>query len=926
MKDTKKLLLLDTFNLIFRAYYGARNLDNGALMSLTRTIKSLMKKFNPDYIVATLDDKAPNFRHELLPSYKGHRPEVPEDLIDQIKKMPSLFDALNMAYVRQPGAEADDLIASYAKKAAAEGVHVIIVSSDKDLQQLIDDEHGIKIWNPGKSIEIDETKFQEIWGFDTTRMHDFLSISGDSADGIAGVKGIGEKGAKELIKLFANLEDIFAAVEIERPFSDKDKKKRAIFPPRTLKKLEAENAYEDAMLAQKLVALQMDLDLTYSFEDLAEKQPSMIRAVPLLREWGIRRLVEDIEKEFAAPIAQAVIDDGQVSFFDVQPETKIDTRRPVPKTYHLITNTDEWNHIKTQFSDLKFPLAIDTETTGLNPHEAQLVGISLSWGPEQACYIPIAHKEGDNAPWDDVLAWFKDLIKDGLLFVAHNAKYDLHILRHAGLNLPCAGDSLILSQMIHPLLPSHSLDNLARHFLGHQCVAFSEVVAKGQTFADVPLDMALHYAAEDADICLQLYQIFIQQIQGKLKDLYQKTELPLIAVLQDMEFQGILLDTNILLQMSDQWGQTLDKLELEIRNMAQSPDLNINSPKQLGIILFEKLGYPVIKRTGKTKSYSTSEAVLSELADKGYPLASLLMEYRQLSKLRSTYAEALPKLIIEKTGRIHTHYNQTGVATGRLSSDHPNLQNIPIKTENGRLIRKAFVPAEGKALVIADYSQIELRLLAHFSEDPLLIKAFNDGQDIHRSTAAALFEVNLEQVSTDQRRQAKAVNFGLIYGMGPQRLSREWNMSMSDAKDFIAKYFAAMPKVKDYFEDLIDETRRRGGVGTLGGRFRPLPDILSGNTNLRLAAERMAQNTPLQGSAADLIKMAMINLHSVLEQLPYYAKMLLQVHDELVLEVDEAHVEEVKNILTKQMEEVMTLKIPLVVDAAIGHNWLDAKA
>ncbi len=913
-----RLHLVDGSGLIFRAHFAflrrplttARGTPVGAVFGFLTTLLALIREEEATHLAVAFDTEKPTFRHERYPEYKAHRPPVPPELIEQFPLVHRLVDALGVAHLEQDGVEADDLIGSLARSAEAEGWEVVIVSADKDFAQLI--APRIRMYVPARGREaarwVDTEAVEEKWGVKPEQFIDFLALTGDASDNIPGVTGVGPKTAASLLQAHGSLDAILGDLD-------------AIASAAVRKKLERDR--ERALLSRELVTIRTDLlpfdPSTYPVPDPSARDE--FRA--FLEEMEFRRLVE---RWFPDPSAGA----RQGSLLD-SPPGEVDAAVAVAdswdSSYQRVNDADQLARIVRRFPGGETPLAIDTETTGLDPLECGLVGLSFAWTPGEAWYVPIAHEEGGNLARGEVEHLLGPLLADGALVKAgQNLKFDAHVLRRHGLALGGPLRDTMVASYVRDPGARHGLDPLAREFLDHEMVPIERLIGTGKdqlSMAEVPAEKVTPYACEDVDAVVRLLPLLRRQLETiRAWRLFTEVEMPLLPVLVAMEASGITLDRKILDGMAGTLAGEMERQEAEIHRLAEE-DFNVNSPKQLQRILFEKLKLKPRRRT-KT-GFSTGQEVLEELATE-HPLPARILEYRQVAKLRSTYVEALPRLVRGETDRIHATFHQTVAATGRLSSSNPNLQNIPIRAPQGREIRRAFKAARGMRLVSADYSQIELRILAHLSEDPNLVEAFRQGADIHRATAARVFGVEEEAVDAEMRGRAKVVNFGVLYGMGPQRLAREQGIAVAEASAFIAEYFDKLPGVKAFIDRAIEEARSRGYAETLLGRRRYLPDLQSTRHQARSAAERMAVNTPVQGSAADLIKVAMVRVQALLESAFPAAHLLIQVHDELILEVPEAQTKALEQALEREMTSVLELRVPLRVETGAGKDWYEAHA
>lgn len=891
MPNDPVLYLIDGTAYIHRGYHAVRNLSNSrglptnAIFSFTRMLIKLIREKSPEYAVVCFDAKGPTFRHEIFEDYKANRPAMAEDMAVQIPYIKKIVRGFKLHMLEQQGYEADDLIGSLAVRAEKEGFHVVIVSGDKDFAQLVTDR--ITIWDPMKEITIDKEAVLKKFGVEPSRVVDVMALAGDTSDNIRGVPGIGEKTAIQLIKEFGSLEGLYEQVEkIKKP-----KQKENLISCR-----------QDAYLAKQLVTIDTNVPLKWDIELFRVTEPDNNILSELFGELEFTAL----QKEFPQ-------------------KSDLSQKRYVP-----VFSTQELDSLAERLSEVH-AFAFDTETTSKDPMRAGLVGISISVSPDEAFYIPVGHMY-DEAPAqlniNMVISRLQPVFEDRKTRkIGQNVKYDWMVLSRYGLRIlgPVA-DTMVAAYLLNPTRRSYGLDRLALDYLGHRMISYEEVAGSGKNarcFSAVPVEEAVPYSCEDADITLCVYELLEKELKDAgLWELFETIEMPLVPVLMNMEKRGVAVDTDALEALSKHFEAQLAVLEENIYALA-GEKFNINSPQQLGAILFDKLGLPTQKKTKKKTGYSTDADVLTTLAAH-HELPVLLLRHRTLSKLKSTYADALPGLINPETGRIHTSYNQTATATGRLSSTDPNLQNIPVRTEEGRQIRKAFIPRPGWVFVSADYSQVELRILAHYSRDPILMEAFRNDEDIHTRTAEEVFQIFPEMITDDLRRQAKAINFGIVYGISPFGLARDLGISQKMAKNYIDSYLARYKGVKEFMERAVEEARETGQTRTMFGRIRHLPDIHSPNRTLRGIAERAAINTPIQGTAADIIKLAMIKTESELNKKGYESCMILSVHDEIVLECPPQEKEDVKNLIKDIMENICELEVKLKVNVAEGENWAEA--
>jgi DNA polymerase-1 len=883
----KTIYLIDGSSYIYRAYHAVRHLSTSqglptnATFGFTNMVLKLLAEQNPEYMAMAFDAKGPTFRHEMYDAYKANRPPMPEDLVVQIPYIKQVVAGMNIPSLELPGYEADDIIGTLVRRVEGKGFRVVMVTGDKDFKQLIS--RSVSMWDPMRERTIDYASLKEDSGLEPSQWVDVMALAGDTSDNIPGVPGIGEKTAIQLIKAFGTMERLFQG--LDKVTQTKLREKLTRF-------------HDQAILSRRLVAINTEVPLSVEASSFKVPAPDSQKLAELFKILEFRKL----QQRF--PIQ------GGLS----------------KKDYRAIVDDETLKSLIHELDKAKC-FALDLETTAKDPMKASIVGISFAHRPNQAVYIPLRHSSGTQLEPDKTLARLKPLLEDpGLTKVGQNIKYDWIVLRRSGIELKgVIFDTMVASYLLNPTLRAHNLEMIAAEYLNHRMITYKEVTGSGKHqigFDQVPIQDAVPYACEDADITLMACEVLGPKLQeAGLERLFQEVEMPLIPVLLDMEMSGICVDRARLQSISKDFDRQLHQIQERIYANA-GEEFNIQSHQQLGWILFEKLNLPLQKKTKKKTGYSTDVEVLTTLSVE-HELPALVLQYRSLAKLKSTYADALVDLIHPETHRIHTSYNQTITATGRLSSSDPNLQNIPVRTEEGRMVRAAFVPNKGWTMLSADYSQIELRLLAHYSQDPILVKAFQQDQDIHTRTAAEVFQLFPSMITPEMRRQAKVINFGIIYGMGSFRLARELGISHKMARTYIEHYFATYAGVKQFIDETIEKARKVGKVTTLLGRHRWLPDILSKNRTAREFAERTAVNTPLQGTAADLIKLAMIQIHQALRQKRLRAKMLLQVHDELVFEVPPEEAERVQGLVRSIMEGVYELKVPLKVDVKMGSNWAE---
>lgn len=912
MTDT--LLLIDGSNFLFRAFHALPPLKSpdgrptGAIRGVMNMFRRLMKEFDPRYVAVIFDASGPNFRNELYADYKAHRPPMPDDLRAQIEPLFEIIDYLGYPRFSISGVEADDVIATFALEGKKRGLNTIIASSDKDLAQIVDD-GAIRMYDGMKDEMLDREGVFAKYGVYPELIRDYLSLMGDSADNVPGIPGVGPKTAVKWLNEWGSID---AIIENADQFKGKVGERLR------------ENI-EQLKLSRVLTTLKCDAPLPSSLEDLTPRAEDTDKLRQIYQEFGFRQLLIELDGDGASTFEPPV---ERTSSESVEVSGWIQADAPKELNYQRITTEEELlNYLK--LVENAALLAIDTETDGLDFMQANLVGISLSALSGEAVYIPFKHEGLEKAlTIEQAITLLKPLLEAKFpKKVGQNIKFDWHILKRHGLELKgISDDTLIASYLLDPTGRRHNMDALAAHFLNLETTPFEKIAGKGakqKRFDEIEIEIAEHYAAEDADITGRLARAIVPQLAQypELKRLYEEVEIPLTTLLAKMEHRGILVDATHLENLHQEFSEHLAELEAQAFEIA-GESFNLNSPKQVGEILFEKLQLPIIKTTPKGQP-STNEAVLSELA-LDYPLPKLILEYREFAKLASTYTVALIDQINPESGRIHTSFNQALTSTGRLSSSEPNLQNIPIRTKEGRRIRQAFIAPEGAVLLSADYSQVELRLMAHFSEDETLLKAFADGLDIHAATASEVFMTPLEKVTSAERSAAKAINFGLIYGMGAFGLAKQIGVSRQTAQEYISLYFNRYPSVLSYMERAKEQARERGYAETLFGRRLYLPEIRSSNGMRRAGAERVAINAPLQGTAADIIKMAMLRVEEALRAEGLKSALLLQVHDELILEVPNDEVEQVKALLERAMTNIAPLKTDLLIEIGEGKNWDDA--
>jgi DNA polymerase-1 len=913
LNQPRHVYLIDGSGYIFRAFHGlpAMSRPDGtpvnAVYGFCTMLMKLVTDVGADHLAVIFDAGRRNFRNDIYPEYKAHRPPAPEELMPQFPLIRDAVKAFNVVSMEMEGYEADDLIATYARLAREQGAEVTIVSSDKDLMQLVGD--GVAMLDPMKNKVIGAKEVLEKFGVEPAKVVDVQALAGDSSDNVPGVPGIGVKTAAELISAYGDLDQLLArASEIKQP-----------------KRRETLIAHAGAaLMSRQLVRLKNDVPVTLGIDAMARLAPDPASLRDFFAAQGFRSLMSRIE---AAPLALQ--------------ESAVPTPTPAqasPQAYELIQDEERLAAWIAKAEEAGI-VAVDTETTSLDPLRAKLVGVSLAVSPGEACYIPLGHvgsgAQGDllaqpspapkQIPLERAIGLLKPLLADAsVLKVGQNIKYDMHVLGRLGLAVHPVDDTMLLSYVLDGTKHGHGMDELALLHLNHATIKFSEVAGKGKeqiTFDRVPLDKALAYAAEDADVTLKLHRVLKPRLQAEqMVTVYETLERPLIQVLADMERAGIKVDSRHLLSLSEDFAKRMALIEAECHRLA-GHEFNLGSPKQVGEILFAEMGLKGGRKSAKTGAWSTGADVLEELAAQGQDLPAKLLDWRQLSKLKGTYTDALAAQINPETGRVHTSFSQTVTSTGRLSSSDPNLQNIPIRTEEGRKIRAAFIAEPGHVLLSADYSQIELRLVAHVADIPGLKQAFAQGIDIHAATASQVFGVPVEGMDPSIRRQAKAINFGIIYGISAFGLAQQLGVPVGEASRFIEAYFARFPEIKTYMETTKQKAREQGYVETLFGRRCWMPGLDSKNPAERGFVERAAINAPIQGAAADIIKLAMIRLPAALKDKGLKARLLLQVHDELVLEVPEGEAEAASAIVKTVMEGAAQLSVPLLVECGVGLSW-----
>ncbi|WGS86293.1 DNA polymerase I [Methylomonas sp. UP202] len=912
---THKLILVDGSSFLFRAFHAVPPLTNAqgeptnAIYGVSNMLRKLINDYNTPYFAVVFDAPGKTFRHEMYEQYKAHRPPMPDDLRVQIQPLHELIRALGLPLIIEHGVEADDVLGCLAQSAARQGFQVVISTGDKDMAQLVNDQ--IILENSMTNTRMDIAGVIDKFGVKPEQIIDYLALMGDAVDNIPGVPKVGPKTAAKWLQEYGTLDNLIAhASDIKGKIGDN-----------------LRDALGQLPLSRELTTIKCDVALHYTLDDLKRKEPNIPALKKQLGHLGFSSWLKTLNGD-AAPSTTAVSDVAES--LDGNAGASSESAAALTREYQTILDQadfESWLAALTQ-ADL---FAFDTETSSLNYSDAQIVGVSFAVEAGRAAYLPLAHDYPD-APAqldrESVLAALRPLLEDpAKAKLGQNLKHDAHVLANHGIALRgIRHDTMLESYVLNSTATKHNMDDLAKHYLGVETIHFEDVCGKGSKqigFAEVAIDQATEYAAEDADITLRLHQTLSAQLQRQpgLWALYNEIEVPLIDVLTRIEANGVLIDSDMLAQQSQELADRMIGLEIQAHDLAGST-FNLGSPKQIQEILYDRQKLPVLKKTPKGQP-STDESVLQELAI-DYPLPRVILEHRGMSKLKSTYTDKLPQQINPKTGRVHTSYHQAVAATGRLSSTDPNLQNIPIRSEEGRKIRQAFIAPPGYKIVAADYSQIELRIMAHLSGDAGLLKAFADGEDVHRATAAEVFEVAPDQVTHDLRRSAKAINFGLIYGMSAFGLAQQLGLPRNQAQSYIDLYFSRYPGVKRYMDDIREQAKRLGYVETIFGRRLYLPDINARNAAQRQYAERTAINAPMQGSAADIIKRAMIACHHWIETSGADLNMIMQVHDELVFEVAESQLDASIAQIVAIMSNAAELAVPLLVEAGTGANWDEA--
>ncbi|MEA3380101.1 MAG: DNA polymerase I [Pseudomonadota bacterium] len=929
MPDSKKppFILVDGSSYLFRAFHGlppltnSKGQDTGAIYGVVNMLKSLIKQYNPTHMAVIFDAKGKTFRDDIYKEYKANRPPMPEELRSQIAPLHTIIKAMGLPVIVESGVEADDVIGTLAKHATEKGIDTLISTGDKDMAQLVNKHVTLinTMTNQLMDVEGVNTKF----GIPPELVIDFLALKGDKVDNIPGVPGVGDKSAQALLNGIGGIDEIYKNLDKIADLSFRGSKSMAA---------KMEEYEEQARLSYTLATISIDLELDYDVETLMPCQADNEQLRDLFAEYEFKRWHAEVSALLAGGDTSSATESTSAESSDSTQTSESATSGDIDKSkYETVLDEETFNTWLGKLQKAQL-IAFDTETTSLNYMDAELVGVSFCIEEGEAAYVPVAHDYPD-APTQLSREFVLDALKpilesSNIIKVGQHIKYDKNVLANYDITLNGIGfDTMLESYVLNSTAQRHDMDSLALAYLGHKTIHFEDIAGKGAkqlTFNQIALEEAGPYAAEDADITLRLHNTIWAKLKEipELKNLLIDVEVPLACVLSRMEQEGVLIDSQRLSQQSQDLAARIAELEKEVHEEAGEP-FNLGSTKQLQHILFEKMSLPIIKKTPKGAP-STSEDVLQELALE-YPLPKKIMEYRGLTKLKNTYTDKLPKMINHRTGRVHTSYHQAITATGRLSSTDPNLQNIPIRNEEGRRVRQAFVPRKGNKFVAADYSQIELRIMAHLSGDKGLLDAFAHGKDIHKATASEVFGVPLDEVTTEQRRSAKAINFGLIYGMSAFGLAKQLNIPRNEAQKYMDLYFERYPGVLEYMDSTRESAKEKGYVETVFGRRLYLPDIKASNGARRKGAERAAINAPMQGTAADIIKMAMIKVDDwISKNAADDVTMMMQVHDELVFEIKEDKVDSYVKTINTLMESAATLNVPLVVEAGVGENWDEA--
>lgn len=927
-QSTSPLVLVDGSSYLFRAFHGlppltnSKGQDTGAIYGVVNMLRSLMTTYKPSHIAVVFDAKGKTFRDDIYKEYKANRPPMPDELRSQIKPLHKIIKAMGFPIIVEDGVEADDVIGTLARQASEQGIECVISTGDKDMAQLVD--QHVTLINTMTNTTMDINGVNEKFGVPAELIIDYLAMKGDKVDNIPGIPGVGDKSAVAMLNGIGGVKEIYANLD-----------KIATLEFRGAKTMGAKIAQyeEQAMLSYQLATIECGLKLEYEPTTLNMGEMDKAELQILFAEYEFKRWLSEVSDNDsdATKASKPLSTDDESSAEDGGQNDNTSSQSFDKSKYELVLTQSQLDKWIGKINAAEY-YAIDTETTSVDYMQAELVGLSFATSENEACYIPVAH-DYPGAPEqlerDDVLSQLKPILEDkAAKKIGQHIKYDKNVLANYDILLQgILSDTMLASYVLNSVATRHNMDSLSLKYLGHNTIHFEDIAGKGAkqiTFNQIALEEAAPYAAEDADVTLRLHKALktLLQDKGELPSVLNDIEVPLSSVLAKMEQNGVLIDSQLLGQQSQTLAARIMELEREVHELAGEA-FNLGSTKQLQHILFEKMSLPVVKKTPKGAP-STSEEVLQELALE-YELPKKIMEYRGLTKLKNTYTDKLPKMIHHRTGRVHTSYHQAVTATGRLSSTDPNLQNIPIRTAEGRQVRQAFIARPGYKVVAADYSQIELRIMAHLSKDKGLVSAFSEGKDIHSATAAEVFEVPLDQVSVNERRSAKAINFGLIYGMSAFGLSKQLNISRYDAQQYMDLYFERYPGVLTYMESTREGAKQTGYVSTVFGRRLYLPDIKASNAMRRKGAERAAINAPMQGTAADIIKKAMIDVDAWINDInDEDILMIMQVHDELVFEIKENRVDEYVAKIKSLMEETVELDVPLVVDVGIGNNWDEA--
>ncbi|AEP28175.1 DNA polymerase I [Glaciecola nitratireducens FR1064] len=927
-QSTSPLVLVDGSSYLFRAFHGlppltnSKGQDTGAIYGVVNMLRSLMTTYKPSHIAVVFDAKGKTFRDDIYKEYKANRPPMPDELRSQIKPLHKIISAMGFPIIVEDGVEADDVIGTLARQASEQGIECVISTGDKDMAQLVD--QHVTLINTMTNTTMDVDGVTEKFGVPAELIIDYLAMKGDKVDNIPGIPGVGDKSAVAMLNGIGGVKEIYANLD-----------KIATLDFRGAKTMAAKIAQyeEQAMLSYQLATIECDLKLEYEPTTLNMGEMDKPELQTLFAEYEFKRWLAEVSDNDSdvTKASKPLSTDGESSAEDSAQSDNTSSQSFDKAKYELVLTQAQLDEWISKINAAEY-YAVDTETTSVDYMQAELVGLSFATSENEACYIPVAH-DYPGAPEqlerDNVLAQLKPILEDkSAKKIGQHIKYDKNVLANYDISLQgILSDTMLASYVLNSVATRHNMDSLSLKYLGHNTIHFEDIAGKGAkqiTFNQIALEEAAPYAAEDADVTLRLHKALqaLLQDKGELPSVLNDIEVPLSSVLAKMEQNGVLIDSQLLGQQSQTLAARIMDLEKEVHDLAGEA-FNLGSTKQLQHILFEKMSLPVVKKTPKGAP-STSEEVLQDLALE-YELPKKIMEYRGLTKLKNTYTDKLPKMIHHRTGRVHTSYHQAVTATGRLSSTDPNLQNIPIRTAEGRQVRQAFIARPGYKVVAADYSQIELRIMAHLSKDKGLVSAFSEGKDIHSATAAEVFDVPLEQVSVNERRSAKAINFGLIYGMSAFGLSKQLNISRYDAQQYMDLYFERYPGVLTYMESTREGAKETGYVSTVFGRRLYLPDIKASNAMRRKGAERAAINAPMQGTAADIIKKAMIDVDAWINDIKDEdILMIMQVHDELVFEIKEDRVDEYVAKIKSLMEDTVKLDVPLVVDVGIGNNWDEA--